>query len=173
MPLSVKFKSKIFLPTPPYVAQLGVDSVLCRIAGRRFWSSNRIELFRKFESLCKTVLAHESGDPGVQFDEKTRGQKSRETVPLSMNLMNQCIFFLFIFCPFFGGISLPLIEQLPPGSKICRNLQRRLYLNNFSSSSFYFIGSYISKSLALVGGFEQLIILLSISYSFILNTSIT
>jgi hypothetical protein len=27
-------------------------------------------------------LAHESGDPGVQFDETTRGQKSHETVPL-------------------------------------------------------------------------------------------
>jgi hypothetical protein len=32
--------------------------------------------------MCKTILAHESGDPGVQFDEKNRGRKSRETVPL-------------------------------------------------------------------------------------------
>jgi hypothetical protein len=48
----------------------------------RFSSSNRIKLLRKFESICKTVLAHELGDPGVQFDEKTRGRKSRETVPL-------------------------------------------------------------------------------------------
>jgi hypothetical protein len=35
MPLSVKFKSKIFLPTPRYVAQRGVDSTLCCIAGSR------------------------------------------------------------------------------------------------------------------------------------------
>jgi hypothetical protein len=35
-----------------------------------------------FESICKTVLAHESGDPGVQFNEKTEGRKSRKTVPL-------------------------------------------------------------------------------------------
>jgi hypothetical protein len=31
----------------------------------------------------KTVLAHESGNPGVQFNEKTEGRKSRDTVPLS------------------------------------------------------------------------------------------
>jgi hypothetical protein len=53
-----------------------------RLRAVRFSSSNRIELLREFESICKTVLAHESGDPGVQFDEKTRGRKSRETVPL-------------------------------------------------------------------------------------------
>jgi hypothetical protein len=48
----------------------------------RFSSSNLIENFREFESICKTVLAHESGDPGVQFNEKTEGRKSCETVPL-------------------------------------------------------------------------------------------
>jgi hypothetical protein len=31
---------------------------------------------------CKTVLAHEPGYPGVQFNKKTKGQKSCETVPL-------------------------------------------------------------------------------------------
>jgi hypothetical protein len=36
----------------------------------------------EFESICKTVLSHESGDPGVQLNEKTEGRKSRETVPL-------------------------------------------------------------------------------------------
>jgi hypothetical protein len=41
-----------------------------------------VEYLRKFESICKTVLAHESEDPGVQFNEKTEGPKSRETVPL-------------------------------------------------------------------------------------------
>jgi hypothetical protein len=45
--------------------------------------SNLIEYLREFESICKTVLAHESGDPGVQFNEKTEGRKSRETVPLN------------------------------------------------------------------------------------------
>jgi hypothetical protein len=34
----------------------------------------------EFEFICKTVLVHESEDPGVQFDEKTRGRKSRETI---------------------------------------------------------------------------------------------
>jgi hypothetical protein len=34
-------------------------------------------------SICKTVLAHESGDPGVEFNEKNRGSKSRETVSLN------------------------------------------------------------------------------------------
>jgi hypothetical protein len=33
MPSSVKFKPKIFLPTPCYAAQRGVDSALCRISG--------------------------------------------------------------------------------------------------------------------------------------------
>jgi hypothetical protein len=49
------------------------DSALCLIAQSRVSSSNLIEFLREFESICKTVLAHESGDPGVQFDEKTRG----------------------------------------------------------------------------------------------------
>jgi hypothetical protein len=33
---------------------------------------NLIEYLHEFESICKTVLAHESGDPGVQFNEKPR-----------------------------------------------------------------------------------------------------
>jgi hypothetical protein len=40
-------------------------------------------LYIRIYSICKTVLAHESGDPGVQLNEKkTEGRKSRETVPL-------------------------------------------------------------------------------------------
>jgi hypothetical protein len=35
-------------------------------------SSNRIELLREFEYIFKTALAHESGDSGVPFNEKTR-----------------------------------------------------------------------------------------------------
>jgi hypothetical protein len=39
---------------------------------------------REYESIFETALAHESVDPWVLFDEKkTRGQKYRETVPLS------------------------------------------------------------------------------------------
>jgi hypothetical protein len=34
-----------------------------------------VELLRQFESICKTVLAHVSGDPGVQFNEKNRESK--------------------------------------------------------------------------------------------------
>jgi hypothetical protein len=57
--------------------------VLCGIARSRFSASNWIELLRQFESIFKTPLAHESGDPGVPFKEKkTEGRKSRETVPL-------------------------------------------------------------------------------------------
>jgi hypothetical protein len=54
------------------------------IAGSRFSSSNLIEYLREFESVCKTVLAHESGDPGVQLTKKTEGRKSRDTVPLKI-----------------------------------------------------------------------------------------
>jgi hypothetical protein len=42
-----------------------------------------MELLREFESIFKIALAHESGDPGVQFNEKTKGRKSRDTVPLN------------------------------------------------------------------------------------------
>jgi hypothetical protein len=54
----------------------------------RFLSSNLIEYLREFESICKTVLAHESVDPGVKFNEKTVGQKSRDTVPLIFHNKN-------------------------------------------------------------------------------------
>jgi hypothetical protein len=72
MPPSVKFKLNIFLATLRYVAQRGVDSALCHIAGSR--DSALCSIAQRcdyiFESICKTVLARESGDPGVQFDEK-------------------------------------------------------------------------------------------------------
>jgi hypothetical protein len=42
-----------------------------------------VENLREFESICKTVLANESGDPGVQFYEKNRGSKISYTVPLN------------------------------------------------------------------------------------------
>jgi hypothetical protein len=42
-----------------------------------------MEYLREFEYIFKTVLAHESGDPGVQFNEKNEGRKSREIVSLS------------------------------------------------------------------------------------------
>jgi hypothetical protein len=32
------------------------------------------EYLREFKSICKTILAHESGDPGVQFNEKIRDE---------------------------------------------------------------------------------------------------
>jgi hypothetical protein len=50
----------------------------------RFDYENRIELLGQFESVFKTTLAHESGDPGVPFKEKTEGRKSRETVLLTV-----------------------------------------------------------------------------------------
>jgi hypothetical protein len=84
LPLNVKFKSKIFLSTPPYAAQRGVDSALFGIARSRFSSSNLIEYLREFESICKTGLAMQAQGPqGYSLTKKTEGRKSRETVPLS------------------------------------------------------------------------------------------
>jgi hypothetical protein len=56
-----------------------------RHTAESIFSSNLIEYLREFESIRKTVLvlAHESGDPGVQFNEKTEGRKSCDTVPLN------------------------------------------------------------------------------------------
>jgi hypothetical protein len=44
----------------------------------------KVDYLREYESIFETALAHESVDPGVLFDEKTRGQKSRATVPLNL-----------------------------------------------------------------------------------------
>jgi hypothetical protein len=41
-----------------------------------------VEELREYESIFETALAHESADPGVQFDEKNQRSKSRKTVPL-------------------------------------------------------------------------------------------
>jgi hypothetical protein len=41
----------------------------------QFFRQILVEDLHEFESICKTVLAHESGDPGVQFNEKNRGSK--------------------------------------------------------------------------------------------------
>jgi hypothetical protein len=38
-------------------------------------SNSKIEYLRESEFIFKTALAHESGDPGVLFAEKTRGSK--------------------------------------------------------------------------------------------------
>jgi hypothetical protein len=54
-----------------------------RPSAESIFSSNLIGYLREFESICKTVLAHKSGDPGVQFNEKTESWKSRDIVPLS------------------------------------------------------------------------------------------
>jgi hypothetical protein len=80
---SVKAERILFrLRAMPHSAELRLCSLTHSAELLAISSSNRIKLLREFESICKTVLAHESGDPGVQFDEKIRGRKSRETVPL-------------------------------------------------------------------------------------------
>jgi hypothetical protein len=48
-------------------------------------SNLKIEYLHKYEFIFKTALAHESGDPVVLFAEKTEGRKSRETVRLKRN----------------------------------------------------------------------------------------
>jgi hypothetical protein len=57
--------------------------------------------------ICKTVLAHESGDPGVQFNEKTEGRKSRDTVPLKELTVQKTHFAL---CTLYSNVS---IGKLP------------------------------------------------------------
>jgi hypothetical protein len=53
-------------------------------AMRHITESNLIiEYLCEYKFIFKTALAHESGDPGVLFAEKTAGRKSRETVPLT------------------------------------------------------------------------------------------
>jgi hypothetical protein len=73
-------------------SRMCIDSALCGIARSQFFSSNLIEYLREYESILKTALAHESGDPGVAFNEKTKGRKSRETV----SLINFCSYNFFI-----------------------------------------------------------------------------
>jgi hypothetical protein len=83
------FLKKVLSATPRYATQseiqvknLLVDSALRGIARSRFLSSNLVEDLREFESICKTVLAHESGDPGVQFNETTPRVKNLVTLSL-------------------------------------------------------------------------------------------
>jgi hypothetical protein len=42
----------------------------------------KVEYLRQFEAICKKALTRESGAQVGLFDEKTRGRKSRGTVPL-------------------------------------------------------------------------------------------
>jgi hypothetical protein len=46
----------------------------------------KVDYLHEYESIFETALAHESMDPGVLFDEKNRGRKSRETVSLNVNI---------------------------------------------------------------------------------------
>jgi hypothetical protein len=63
----------------------GLSKVTSHLKGTSAESIFIVEYLREFEFMCKTVLAHESGDPGVQFNEKTEGRNSRDTVPLSQS----------------------------------------------------------------------------------------
>jgi hypothetical protein len=47
---------------------------------------SKIKLLRELEYIFKTTLAHESGYPGVPFNEKTEGRKSSKAVPLNCRL---------------------------------------------------------------------------------------
>jgi hypothetical protein len=49
----------------------------------------KVDYLREYESIFETALAHESVDPGVLFNEKTRGRKSRATVPLNTTVHPQ------------------------------------------------------------------------------------
>jgi hypothetical protein len=75
---------------------------------KNFWiaeTKNRLRAMRhstesnsKIELIFKMALAHESGDPGVLFAEKTEGRKSRETVPLKVHLSLLLESFSSSFC---------------------------------------------------------------------------
>jgi hypothetical protein len=43
----------------------------------------KVDYLREYESIFENALAHESVDPGVLFDAKTRGRKSLEAVSLT------------------------------------------------------------------------------------------
>jgi hypothetical protein len=44
----------------------------------------KVEYLREFEAICKKALTRESGAQVGLFDEKTRGRKSHDTVPLRL-----------------------------------------------------------------------------------------
>jgi hypothetical protein len=77
---------------------------------------NRTELLREFESIFKTALAHESGNPGVPvpFNEKTKGRKSRETVPLILQKYSTIQ-------------KLPLFLFFPVAKLFCRSVDTIYY----------------------------------------------
>jgi hypothetical protein len=85
---------------------------------------NRIELLREFESILKTALAHESGGPGVPFNEKTKGRKSRETVPLIISIVflvsnsNMQALPRSVTLPNFGSMDLQITESFYNTSKV-------------------------------------------------------
>jgi hypothetical protein len=61
-----------------------------------FFSSNRIELLRKFESIFKTALANMyQGTQGYRLTKITKNPKCRETVPLNCSTQ-------YFQCPFKG-----------------------------------------------------------------------
>jgi hypothetical protein len=43
-----------------------------------------VEYLREFKSICKSVLAHESGDPGAQFKEKKLRVKNHVRLSLQV-----------------------------------------------------------------------------------------
>jgi hypothetical protein len=60
-------------------------------------SNLKIEYLREYDFIFKTALAHESGEPGVLFAEKTEGQKSRETVPFNAKKGSVFIQYFYTF----------------------------------------------------------------------------
>jgi hypothetical protein len=51
-------------------------------------TSNNVDYFGEYEAICETVLACESGPWVGLIGGKTRGRKSRDTVPLSPKTVN-------------------------------------------------------------------------------------
>jgi hypothetical protein len=64
-----------------------------------------VEYFREYEAICKKALAQVSGAQMEFFDEKTRGRKSRDRVPLNKpspitkrQLDKTCTYLDHVFC---------------------------------------------------------------------------
>jgi hypothetical protein len=76
------------------------DPPLFGIAQSRFLSSNLVEDLCEFESIRKPVLAHESGDPGVQCNEINRGSKISWHCPFKwrrlLRTWQHCLIFIYL-----------------------------------------------------------------------------
>jgi hypothetical protein len=85
---------------------------------------------------------------GYCLTKKTRGQKSRATVPLKRKHQNETIHFAFCFC--FDFIQPLFLDKIK--SKFVRafNIYVRIYLNSFSLQTFQILQNKETKTKRLI-----------------------